>query len=100
MSNPTLEENSLTRNKTVTLTIPDFIAMGGFLISLGVSIGIYVKTMETVGSIEDNVGKIENSYKSLDNNSAANAVELTNIKEKITEVKEEIKELKHTTGKR
>ena len=99
MSNATLDETTLTRNKTIILTIPDFIAIGGFLISLGVTIGMYVKTLDSVSSIENSVGEIKTKYESLDNTSKVNSVELKNVDDKISEVKEEIKDLRHSNSK-
>lgn len=84
-------ENTLAKNKTIVLTVPDFIAIVGFLISLGITLGMYVKTMEDVGSINTRVGSINTKFDSLNTRSAVSTEQIKNLQNSITEIKTKIK---------
>ncbi|HEX8561872.1 MAG TPA: hypothetical protein VF676_02725 [Flavobacterium sp.] len=74
---------NLTKNKKIVLSVPDLIAIGMFLVSLGVSMGIYSSAINKLNTIETKVENLSDKIDMLNANSASYKTDLEHINKDI-----------------
>lgn len=83
-----------TKTKVISLNIGDLIAVILFAISLGTSIGFYIKNMSDIGDIKKAIEKTSDNISGISSKCASFQTSIDIIKDEIKEFKGDIKEIK------